>query len=251
MTLPQGRTVSACSGRCGSCTFWRLGFRQSQWEGRPCCERPRGVQVLLRGPPPNWGCCCPVKSQEGLLGPVFAEEVHAGARSSCVVAYRRWGGHGQHVARWQGDAITVTRTASWSASDAAIAREISVPETITLLTCRTKDVGEGDRGHQGADEARHDGDDQPDAGPVKIGDDRRRGNGPQGDAGEARRPLLVEAQQGRAAKQPRRCRASAGCHRDWVTSTMASTVAARHLPPRARCQRRDGRHHAAHRRVSR
>ena len=84
---------------------------------------------------------------------------------------------------------------------------------------RAQDGGEGRRSHQGADEARPDGDDQPGARPGN-GDDRRRGNGPQGDRGEARRSRCA-ARRERTRDDRRSCCRVRRSSRSWVTSTTA------------------------------
>ena len=112
---------------------------------------------------------------------------------------------------------------------------------------RAEAVGEGGGGHQGADEAGPDGHDQPGARPGDR-DHPGRGNGAQGQGREAGRSRC--AARGIRGDRRRGRAAAAGRHRDGSRRSRQD-VAARHDPPHARGERRGGRDHAAHRRLSR
>ena len=61
VTLPQGPVpVSGVfSGRCGSCTFWRLGLRQSSFRHITRIPRRAALDAWTR-PPVSWACYFPL-----------------------------------------------------------------------------------------------------------------------------------------------------------------------------------------------
>ncbi len=89
----------------------------------------------------------------------------------------------------------------------AVSQEVHVPETITRGRSGAQDVGQGLRGHQAADEARPDGHHQPAARPGD-GDDRGRGDGPQGAvAAKLDDPEAFPEEEEAAPGRPSSCRA--------------------------------------------
>ncbi len=114
---------------------------------------------------------------------------------------------------------------------------------------RAQDVGQGRRGHQGADEARHHGHDQPGARPGH-GDDRGRGVGARGKTRQARRARRLPCRRRGRAIGTQAGGPAAGGHGDG-TRRPRQDVAARLHSAHPGSERRGGRDHAAHRRVSR
>ena len=128
-----------------------------------------------------------------------------------------------------------------------VVREIHGPGNDHRRRSRPQDVGQGRRGHQGPDEARPDGDDQPGA-RSGDGDDRRRGDGAQGRRRQAHRPGGVSG--GGGAGGERGVAAAAGRHRDG-SRRPRQDLAPRLHPAHEGRGGRGGRYHAAHRRLSR